>query len=94
MTEVIETTANAQFVCPLTFVECSTPGTGGIIETPQMRIGIQHPVPYATPEDLAQVAVPGKPGLQLGDVAEVVEDHQVLIGDAASPEGPGLMLVI
>jgi Cu/Ag efflux pump CusA len=92
--QIIGITANAQFVCPLTFEECSTPGTGGIIETPQNRIGLQHLVPYATPGDLAQVAVPGKPGLQLGDVAEVVEDHQVLIGDAASPEGPGLMLVI
>ena len=94
LNQIIETTANAQFVCPLTFVRCSTPGTLGIVETQENRIGVYSPVPYATADDLAQVAVPGKPGLQLGDVAEVVEDHQVLIGDAASPEGPGLMLVI
>ena len=35
----------------------------------------------------------GKP-LQLGDVAEVVEDHQPLIGDAVINDGPGLMLIV
>jgi Cu/Ag efflux pump CusA len=92
--QLVETTANSQFVSPLTFVEASTPGTGGRIETPNQHIGIYHPVPFATAEDLAQVVVPGTNGLQLGDVAEVVEDHQPLIGDAASPEGPALMLVV
>ena len=33
LNQIIETTANAQFVCPLTFVRCSTPGTLGIVET-------------------------------------------------------------
>ena len=92
--QLVETTANAQFVSPLTFVEASTPGTGGIIETPNQRLGIHHPVPFATPEDLAQIVIPGTNGLALGDVADVVEDHQLLIGDAASPEGPALMLVV
>src|SRR5262249_55302474 len=32
--------------------------------------------------------------LRLADVADVVEDHQPLIGDAAVSGGPGLMLVV
>jgi multidrug efflux pump subunit AcrB len=89
--QIIETTANAQFVCPLTFEECSTPGTGGLIETSNQRVGVQHIPVTASAEDLAQVPVEGAEGLALGDVADVVEDHQVLIGDAV---GPDLLLVI
>ncbi len=36
----------------------------------------------------------GRTDLLLGDVAQVVEDHQLLIGDAALTSGPGLLLVI
>ena len=94
--QIIETTANAQFVSNLSFVEASTPGTGGIIETPTQRLGIQHAVPFASPADLAQVVVQDTGGapLRLGQVADVVEDHQPLIGDAVFSDGPGLLLVI
>ena len=95
--QIIETTANAQFVSNLSFVEASTPGTGGIIETPTQRLGIQHAVPFASPADLAKVVVQdtgtGAP-IRLGDVTNVVEDHQPLIGDAVFSDGPGLLLVI
>jgi CzcA family heavy metal efflux pump len=94
--EIIETTANAQFVSGLTFVEASTPGTGGIIETPSQRIGIRHAVPFATPDDLARVVIDGADGasLRLGDVTDVVVDHQLLIGDSISSEGSDLTLVV
>jgi len=99
--QIIETTANAQFVSNLTFVEASTPGTGGIIETPNQRFGIQHAVPFASPADLAKVIVEdiggedtGGAPLRLGDVTDIVEDHQPLIGDAVFSDGPGLLLVI
>ena len=94
--QIIETTANAQFVSNLTFVEASTPGTGGIIETPSQRLGIQHGVPFASPADLAKVIVQDTQGapLRLGDVTDVVEDHQPLIGDAVFSDGTGLLLVI
>lgn len=88
--QVVETTANALWVSPLTFVEASTPGTGGFIDTPNQRLGIQHISPIVTPEDLAQVRVEGTAN-RLGEVAEVVEDHQPLIGDAV---GPDLLLVV
>jgi CzcA family heavy metal efflux pump len=94
--QIVETTANAQFVSNLTFVEASTPGTGGIIETPSQRLGIQHGVPFASPADLAKVIVQDTRGapLRLGDVSDVVVDHQPLIGDAVFSDGPGLLLVI
>ena len=94
--QIIETTANAQFVSNLTFVEASTPGTGGIIETPNQRFGIQHAVPFASPADLGRVIVQDTGGvpLRLGDVADIVQDHQPLIGDAVFSDGPGLLLVI
>ncbi|MGD9704174.1 MAG: efflux RND transporter permease subunit [Acidimicrobiia bacterium] len=94
--QVISTTGNALWVSPLTFLEASTPGTGGFIDTPNQRLGIQHLSPIKTPEDLAQVAIEDHDGspLRLGDVATVVEDHQPLIGDAVFTDGTGLMLVI
>ncbi len=94
--QIIETSANAQFVSNLSFVEASTPGTGGIIETPNQRFGIQHAVPFASPADLAKVIVQDTGGapLRLGDVTDIVEDHQLLIGDAVFSDGPGLLLVI
>ena len=47
---------------PLTFVEASTPGTGGFVETPNQRLGVQHISPITTAEELADVAVEGVPG--------------------------------
>jgi CzcA family heavy metal efflux pump len=94
--QVIETSANALWVSPLTFVEASTPGTGGFIDTPNQRLGIQHESPITTASDLAKVRLEGTPGrkLVLGDVASVIEDHQPLIGDASVDGGPGMLLVI
>jgi CzcA family heavy metal efflux pump len=95
---VIEATGNALWVSPLTFLEGSTPGTGGFIDTPNQRLGVQHVFPISTADDLAQVRIqPEDTGgrvVRLGDVADVVEDHQLLIGDAVVNDGPGLMLVI
>ena len=96
LNQVIETTGNALWVSPLTFVEASTPGTGGFIDTSTQRLAIQHVLPITTASDLASVSVEDTQGktLRLGQVAKVVEDHQPLIGDAVLGSGPGLMLVI
>jgi Cu/Ag efflux pump CusA len=102
--QIINSTGNSLWASPLTFLEASTPGTAGFIDTPNQRIGIRHENPIKTAEDLAQipieelggdvVVVDGEP-VRLGDVTNVVEDHQPLIGDAIFPDGqPGLMLVV
>ena len=95
---VIRTTGNALWVSPLTFLEASTPGTGGFVETPNQRLGIQHILPISSPEELARVVVeqedPAARTLRLGDVSTVVVDHQPLIGDAVVGDGEGLLLVI
>jgi CzcA family heavy metal efflux pump len=96
LNQVITTTGNALWVSPLSFVEASTPGTGGFVETPNQRLSIQHILPIRTAKDLAQVNLDGTSGAtakKLGDVTQVVEDHQPLIGDAVVGDGAGLILV-
>ena len=55
--QVLETTGNALWVSSLSFVEASTPGTGGFIDTANQRLGIRHILPIVSPEDLAQVPI-------------------------------------
>jgi Cu/Ag efflux pump CusA len=93
--QVIKTTGNAVWVSPLSFLEASTPGTGGFVESPSQRLGIQHVLPIRTPDDLSRVSVEdSNPPMVLGDIAQVREDHQPLIGDAIVGQDPGLLLVI
>jgi len=92
--QVIETTGNALWVSSLSYLEASSPGTGGFIDTPNQRLVLWHVLPISSPEELAQVPVEGTDGLLLGDVAEVVEDHQPLIGDAVINDDHNLMIVI
>ena len=94
LTQVIETAGNSLWVSPLTFVEASTPGTGGFVEGVNQRLAIQHISPISTPEQLAAVPVQDNKSVRLGDVADVIEDHQPLIGDADVGGAPSLFLVI
>ena len=91
--QVLETTGNALWVSSLSFVEASTPGTGGFIDTSNQRLSIRHILPIVSPEGLSQVPIEDT-SLKLGDVAKIVEDHQPLIGDALTTDGSSLMLVI
>ncbi|GAA4733532.1 efflux RND transporter permease subunit [Pedococcus ginsenosidimutans] len=94
LTQVIETTGNALWVSPLTFVEASTPGTGGFIEGTNQRLAVQHVLPITTAESLGKISIEdARTPTRLGDVTEVVEDHQPLIGDAVDAD-PSLFLVI
>ena len=93
--QIIKTTGNAVWVSPLSFLEASTPGTGGFVESPSQRLGIQHVLPIRTPADLSKVSVEDSdPPMVLGDIAQVKEDHQPLIGDAVAGQDAGLMLVV
>jgi CzcA family heavy metal efflux pump len=94
LNQVIKTAGEALWVSPLSYLEASTPGTAGWIDTPNQRLSIRHELPISSAEDLAKVAVAGSEGLLLSDVAQVVEDHQLLIGDALLSNGPGLLVVI
>ena len=92
--QIVRTTGNALWVSPLSYLNASTPGAGGFIDTPNQRLGIRHILPIRSPDDLSQVAIEGAPTMRLGDVVTVVEDHQPLIGDAATDDGRGLLLVV
>lgn len=93
LNQVVSTTGNALWVSPLSFLEASTPGTGGFIDTPNQRLNVWHVLPISSPEELSKVPVEGT-SLLLGDVANVVEDHPILIGDALVNDNSNLMLVI
>ena len=92
--QIIDTTGNALWVSSLSYLEASSPGTGGFIDTPNQRLNVWHVLPITSAEELAKVPVDGTEGLLLGDVAQVVEDHQPLIGDAVVNESSNLLLVI
>ncbi len=92
--QVVATAGEALWVSPLSYLQSSAPGTAGWIDTPNQRLGIHHLLPISSPDDLAKVAVKGTDGLLLGEVANVVEGHQALIGDAMPGNGANLLLVI
>jgi Cu/Ag efflux pump CusA len=104
LARVIRTAGNAQLVSPLSFLEASTPGTGGFIDTANQRLQVRHVLPLLTPQHLARVPLEGTGGAaapkrggrpaRLGDVTRVVEDHQPLIGDAIVHGRTGLLLVV
>ena len=51
----------------------------------------------SNPTPLANVPFPGQSGatqLYLKDVAEVVVDHQPMVGDGIVNDGPGLLLIV
>jgi len=92
--QIINTTGNGLWVSPLSFLTASTPGTGGWIETPNQRLGVRHLLPISKSEDLAQVTIEGASSKRLGDVTDVLENHQPLIGDTIVGDSPALMLIV
>src|SRR5207244_3808240 len=105
LNQVVSTAGNSLWVSSLSFLEASSPGTGGFFDAPNQRLAVRHVSPINTAAELANVPVeptdekpapkgPDGAPLRLGDVANVVEDHQPLIGDAIVNGKPGLMLVV
>ena len=66
LSQVVDTTGNALWVSPLTFVEASTPGTGGFIDTSNQRFGVQHVLPITTAKELSAVTLEDTTGSTLG----------------------------
>ena len=96
LNSVMEATADALDAGILKYASGARIGTGGFVETSGQRLAVTHVLAIKTPEDLAQVPLVERDGktLRIGDVAQVVEGHQPLIGDAVINGGPGLMLVV
>jgi len=91
--QIVTTSGDSLWVSFLSFLKSSVPGTGGWIDLPQQRLEVRHVLPISSADDLAKVAVDGT-SLRLGDVAKVVEDHPLLIGDAIVNDATGILLVI
>ena len=71
-------------------------GTGGFIDGPNQRFNVRHVFPVITPTDFSKVTIENAAGetLLLKQVADLVIDHQPLMGDAVINDGPGLMLIV
>jgi len=91
--QIVKTAGESVWASPLTYLNSSTPGSGGFIDTPNQRLGVRHISPTSTPESFAQVPVFGT-SIPLYEVANVIEANQPLIGDAIFQDGPGLLLAI
>ncbi|MDP9467849.1 MAG: efflux RND transporter permease subunit [Chloroflexota bacterium] len=94
--DVMEATAQALDEGILRFSGSNVIGTGGFIDTPTQRLTIAHVSSVITPDDLKNATMEGPNGqvVRLSDVAELVTDHQALLGDAVINDGPGLMLIV
>lgn len=91
--QIIATTGNALWVSPLSFLNASTPGSGGWIDTPQQRIEVRHVLPISTPNDLAQVNIESS-HFRLGSVTRIVNGYPPLIGDDIVNNAPGLLIAV
>jgi CzcA family heavy metal efflux pump len=94
--EVMTVTAGSVDSGLLRFSDGGFIGTGGFVDTPQLRLNVRHTLPILTARDLAQVPIVERDGVlvRLGDVARVVIDTPPLMGDAVINDGPGLLLVV
>ena len=97
--EVTDVTARSLNTGTLPSTYASVIGTGGFIDTPNQRIGVQHKLAIREPEALGRITIndrikePDTP-LTLADVADIQWGTGPLTGDAVINGGPGLMLVV
>jgi CzcA family heavy metal efflux pump len=100
--QVMDATAGALDVGLLQFSEGHYVGSGGWIENENQRLQIRHVLPIiqrsdeVKPDLLAEVVITVKDGrpIRLSDVADVVVDHQPMIGDGIVNDGPGLLCIV
>ena len=96
LSELMRATGDALDAGLLKFANGASVGTGGYVETPNQRLAVQHRTPIADDQDLREVVIEadGTRVTTIGDVADVVIDHQPLIGDAVIDDGEGLLLIV
>jgi CzcA family heavy metal efflux pump len=94
--DVMETTAESMRVGILPYADSMHVGTGGFIDTPNQRLGVHHVQPIESPQEMAQIVIVKENGVRvkLGDVADIVEGHQPMVGDAVINDEIGLMLIV
>ena len=91
--QIIKAAGESLWVSNLSFLKSSVPGRGGFLDSPNQRMEVRHVLPISSPADLARIRIGGTK-YKLGDVAQVVEGHPPLIGDAIVKDGHGLLLVV
>ena len=93
---VMTTTADALESGLLSYSEGHIIGRGGWIEEGDRRLPIRLVEPIVTVDELAEVPITTARGqtVRLEDVADLVRDHQPLIGDAVINDVEGLMLIV
>ena len=71
-------------------------GTGGYVDTPNQRLNVHHVPPIIDVADLAHVTVTGRDGTEvpITELAELVRDHQPMIGTAVINDSEGIMLIV
>jgi CzcA family heavy metal efflux pump len=96
MTDVMEAVSEALDEGILRYNQANYTGTGGYIDTPTQQLNVRHVPPVIDVSDLSHVTVTNNDGdeVPVTDVAELVRDHQPLIGDAVINDGPGILLII
>lgn len=97
LSNVMKSTADALEVGLLPYSPGAIIGTGGFIETANQRLGIKHEFAVPSVVELSEVVVhvdeTGK-AVRLKDIADVVEDHQPMIGDGIVNDDIGLLLIV
>ncbi len=96
LNDVMEAASGALDFGLLLHTSAAKTQTVGFIETPNQRLELKAAAPIVSPEDLAMVPIDSEDGktVRIGDVAKVVWDEPLLIGDAVINDGPGLMLIV
>jgi CzcA family heavy metal efflux pump len=94
--QVMEATSNALDEGLLQFAQGHVIGTGGSLQTANQQLSVRHVPAIVAPQDLQDISLVTQDGrlVQLRDVADVVNGHQPLFGDAIVNDGPGLLLVV
>ena len=96
MNDVMDAVSEALDEGILRFNTGNFTGTGGYVDTPNQRLNVHHVPPIIEVDDLAHVTVTGRDGneVPISEVAELVRDHQAMIGDAVINDDLGILLII
>jgi CzcA family heavy metal efflux pump len=94
--QVMDATSDALEAGLMTHSDGAWIGTGGYIDTPNQRLTVHHKLPLIEAKSLGELTMTGKGGktVRMTDVAQLVDGHQPLVGDAVINGGPGLLLIV